>query len=86
VNGETKIALLNYDWLVRNRGLDRVELASDVDAVVIGDGGVLGNQAHDRLIDMIIDHVYAYDLWMGWDQDRVVATDCSRCDRGDHGA
>lgn len=36
---ETRIALLNYDWLVRNRGLDDVALAWDSDTLVYGDGG-----------------------------------------------
>ncbi|MEU4661050.1 hypothetical protein AB0F83_04785 [Micromonospora chalcea] len=36
---ETRIALLNYDWLVRNRGLDDVALDWDTDTVVYGDGG-----------------------------------------------
>lgn len=36
---ETRIALLNYDWMVRNRGLDNVELAFDADTFVWGDGG-----------------------------------------------
>ncbi|MFJ8582510.1 hypothetical protein [Micromonospora sp. NPDC093277] len=36
---ETRIALLNYDWLVRNRGLDDVGLDLDTDTLVYGDGG-----------------------------------------------
>jgi len=44
MNQETRIPLLNYDWLVRNRGLDEVELALDNDAVVIGDGGVMPDE------------------------------------------
>lgn len=38
---ETRIALKNYDWLIRNRGLDDVELAWDVDTIVYGDGGAV---------------------------------------------
>lgn len=40
MNRETYIALLNYDYLVRNRGLEDVELAVDSDTLVLGDGGV----------------------------------------------
>ncbi len=36
---ETRIALLSYDWMVRNRGLDDVFLAWDSDTLVYGDGG-----------------------------------------------
>ncbi|MEV6367569.1 hypothetical protein AB0L86_11820 [Micromonospora musae] len=36
---ETRIALLNYDWMVRNRGLDDVALDWDSDTLVYGDGG-----------------------------------------------
>lgn len=36
---ETIIALKNYDWLVRNRGLDEVELHWESDSLVSGDGG-----------------------------------------------
>ncbi len=36
---ETRIALKNYDWMIRNRGLDDVELAWDGDTLVYGDGG-----------------------------------------------
>jgi hypothetical protein len=36
---ETRIALQNYDWMIRNRGLDGVELAWDSDTIVYGDGG-----------------------------------------------
>jgi hypothetical protein len=36
---ETRVALLNYDWMVRNRGLDNVELAFEADTLVWGDGG-----------------------------------------------
>lgn len=36
---ETIIALRNYDYLVRNKGLDEVELAWDSDTLVSGDGG-----------------------------------------------
>ncbi|OHV29065.1 hypothetical protein BBK14_34190 [Parafrankia soli] len=37
---ETRIALRNYDWMVRNRGLDDVELHWDSDTLVYGSGGV----------------------------------------------
>lgn len=37
----TKIALKNYDWLVRNKGLDGVELAWNSNTLVAGDGGVM---------------------------------------------
>ncbi|MGB8943530.1 MAG: hypothetical protein WCD21_25365 [Streptomyces sp.] len=36
---ETITALRNYDYLVRNYGLDDVELAWDSDTVVRGEGG-----------------------------------------------
>ncbi|MEQ7125311.1 hypothetical protein ABN034_12400 [Actinopolymorpha sp. B11F2] len=36
---ETRIALKNYDWLVRNRGPDDVELAWGSNTIVYGDGG-----------------------------------------------
>ena len=36
---ETITALRNYDFLVRDRGLDDVQLAWDSDTVVYGDGG-----------------------------------------------
>jgi hypothetical protein len=39
VTEETRIALKNYDWMIRNRGLDDVELAWDSDTIVYGDGG-----------------------------------------------
>ncbi|RCW45149.1 hypothetical protein DFQ14_103113 [Halopolyspora algeriensis] len=39
MNDETRIALRNYDWMVRNRGLDGVELYWESDTVVYGDGG-----------------------------------------------
>lgn len=35
----TKVALKNYDWMVRNKGLDDVELHWDSDTIVYGDGG-----------------------------------------------
>ena len=38
---ETITALRNYDWLVRNRGLDRVALAWDTGTLIYGDGGAL---------------------------------------------
>jgi len=36
---ETVIALRNYDWMVRDRGLDNVALAWDSETLVYGDGG-----------------------------------------------
>lgn len=36
---ETIIALKNYDWLVRNKGLDEVELHWDSDSLISGEGG-----------------------------------------------
>ncbi|MGW3817855.1 hypothetical protein [Streptomyces sp. NPDC005046] len=36
---ETIIALKNYDWLVRNKGLDEVGLHWESDSLVSGDGG-----------------------------------------------
>ena len=36
---ETRIALMNYDWLVRDRGLDVVELHWDSDALIVSDSG-----------------------------------------------
>ncbi len=39
MNEETRIALRNYDWLVRNRGLDRIALAWESDTLVTGDTG-----------------------------------------------
>lgn len=36
---ETRIALQNYDWMIRNRGLDGVNLDWDSDTIVYGDGG-----------------------------------------------
>jgi hypothetical protein len=36
---ETRIALMNYDWLIRNRR--DVELAWDSDTLVYGDGGCM---------------------------------------------
>jgi hypothetical protein len=38
---ETRIALKNYDWLIRSRGLDDVELAWESDTLVYGDGGAI---------------------------------------------
>lgn len=38
---ETRIALMNYDWMVRNRGLDDVQLAWESDTLVYGDGGAV---------------------------------------------
>jgi hypothetical protein len=38
---ETRTALRNYDWLVRNRGLDDVTLDWDIDTLVYGDGGAV---------------------------------------------
>ncbi|MEH0821838.1 MULTISPECIES: hypothetical protein [unclassified Micromonospora] len=40
MNVETYLALRNYDWLVRHRGLDDVALAWDSDTLVHGDTGV----------------------------------------------
>ncbi|MFD9734261.1 hypothetical protein [Umezawaea sp. NPDC059074] len=37
---ETRIALQNYDWMIRNRGIDEVELAWDSETLVYGSGGV----------------------------------------------
>ena len=36
---ETITALKNYDWLVRNKGLDGVELHWDSDSIISGEGG-----------------------------------------------
>lgn len=36
---ETEIALRNYDYLVRSKGLEDVSLAWDSDTLVWGDGG-----------------------------------------------
>ncbi|UXY23364.1 hypothetical protein N8I84_35180 [Streptomyces cynarae] len=36
---ETITALKNYDWLVRNKGLDEVELHWDSDSLISGEGG-----------------------------------------------
>lgn len=36
---ETRIALKNYDNLIRSRGLDDVKLAWDSDTLVYGEGG-----------------------------------------------
>ncbi len=36
---ETRIALKNYDNLIRTRGLDDVELHWESDTLVYGDGG-----------------------------------------------
>jgi hypothetical protein len=41
MSAETRTALKNYDWMVRNRGLDDVDLAWDSDTVVYGDGGTV---------------------------------------------
>ncbi len=38
---ETRIALKNYDNLIRSRGLDDVELHWDSDTVIYGDGGAV---------------------------------------------
>jgi hypothetical protein len=38
---ETRTALKNYDWMIRNRGLDDVSLQWDVDTIVYGDGGAV---------------------------------------------
>lgn len=39
VQKETEIALKNYDWLVRNRGLDDVTLHFESHTIAYGDGG-----------------------------------------------
>lgn len=36
---ETEIALRNYDYLIRSKGLDDVSLDFDSDTLVWGDGG-----------------------------------------------
>ncbi|MFF4093821.1 hypothetical protein ACFYYY_08195 [Streptomyces sp. NPDC001834] len=36
---ETITALKNYDWLVRNKGLDGVELHWGSDSLISGEGG-----------------------------------------------
>jgi hypothetical protein len=36
---ETRVALQNYDWLVRNRGLDDVSLDWNSESLVYGEGG-----------------------------------------------
>ncbi|WP_162908201.1 hypothetical protein [Allorhizocola rhizosphaerae] len=36
---ETVIALRNYDWMVRNKGLEDIELAWDSGMLVDRDGG-----------------------------------------------
>jgi hypothetical protein len=41
VTEETIIALRNYDWLIRNRGLDDVTLDWDFGTLVHGDGGTI---------------------------------------------
>ncbi|WP_182544495.1 hypothetical protein [Halosaccharopolyspora lacisalsi] len=41
MNEETRTALRNYDWMVRNRGLGDVELAWDSDTIVYGNGGAV---------------------------------------------
>jgi hypothetical protein len=42
---ETRIALLNYDWMVRNRGLDDVSLHFESGTIVYGEGGAVMNCA-----------------------------------------
>jgi hypothetical protein len=39
MDAKTVIALKNYDWMVRNHGLEDVELAWDSATVIYGDGG-----------------------------------------------
>jgi hypothetical protein len=39
VSPETRIALKNYDWMIRNRGLNDVELDWNTDTLIYGDGG-----------------------------------------------
>jgi len=41
VTEETRTALRNYDWLIRNRRPEDVELHWDSDTLVLGDGGVV---------------------------------------------
>jgi hypothetical protein len=41
VTDETRIALRNYDFLVRARGLDDVSLDWDTDTLIYGDGGAV---------------------------------------------
>ena len=36
---ETRIALKNYDWMARNRGLDDVDIDWYSDTLVYGSGG-----------------------------------------------
>jgi len=36
---ETRVALKNYDRMIRNKGLDEIELAWDSDTLVDRDGG-----------------------------------------------
>ncbi len=36
---ETRTALSNYDWLIRNRGADDVAIDWDTDTLIYGDGG-----------------------------------------------
>lgn len=38
---ETRVALKNYDFLVRNRGLDDVALDWTTDTLIWGDGGAV---------------------------------------------
>ncbi|WP_170210189.1 hypothetical protein [Saccharopolyspora antimicrobica] len=37
---KTRIALKNYDWMIRNRGPKDVTLDWDSDTLIYGDGGV----------------------------------------------
>lgn len=41
MSDETRTALKNYDWMVRNRGLDDVELHWESDTFIYGDGGAV---------------------------------------------
>lgn len=38
---ETRVALKNYDYLIRKRGLDDIHLDWDTDTLIYGDGGVV---------------------------------------------
>ena len=38
---ETEIALKNYDWMIRSRGLEDVLLHWDSGTIVYGDGGAV---------------------------------------------
>jgi hypothetical protein len=38
---ETRIALMNYDWMIRNRGLDYAALDWQTGTLIYGDGGAV---------------------------------------------